>query len=182
MAARMIPGQTAEIAGPKKAFVIPKPEVAASMIKRAKRPLLVVGSKAIDIKTKDGDLVDTAIRLSAMGKFSVVATAHLIGEFLKRDAEGVHSMQMMNLGDRLRDPDWTGLDGDGAYDLVVFMGTIYYIEWLVESGLKNFASDLRTISLNRHYQPNAHWSLGTIPEGQWREFLDKIVTTLEEDN
>ena len=158
MAARMIPGQTAEIAGPKKALVIPKPEVAASMIKRAKRPLLVVGSKAVDVKTEDGDLIDTAIRLSATGKFSVVATAHLIGEFLKRNAEGVHSMQMMNLGDRLRDPDWTGLDGEGAYDLVVFTGTIYYIEWLVESGLKNFASDLRTISLNRHYQPNAHWA------------------------
>lgn len=182
MAARMIPGQTAEIAGPKKALVIPKPEVAASMIKRAKRPLLVVGSKAVDVKTEDGDLIDTAIRLSATGKFSVVATAHLIGEFLKRNAEGVHSMQMMNLGDRLRDPDWTGLDGEGAYDLVVFTGTIYYIEWLVESGLKNFASDLRTISLNRHYQPNAHWALGTMPEGQWREFLDKIVTTLEEEN
>ena len=182
MSARMTLGQTAEIAGPKKAFVISKPVVAASMIKRAKRPLLVVGSKAVDIKTEDGDLVDTAIRLSATGKFSVVATAHLIVEFLKRNAEGIHSMQMMNLGDRLRDPDWTGLDGKGAYDLVVFTGTIYYIEWLVESGLKNFASDLRTISLNRHYQPNAHWSLGTMPEGQWRDFLDEIVTTLEEEN
>ncbi|TET72177.1 CO dehydrogenase/acetyl-CoA synthase complex subunit epsilon, partial [Candidatus Bathyarchaeota archaeon] len=46
-------GQTAEIAGPKKAFVISKPVVAASMIKRAKRPLLVVGSKAVDVKTVD---------------------------------------------------------------------------------------------------------------------------------
>jgi len=182
MAARMIPGQTAEIAGPKKAFVIPKPEVAASLIKRAKRPLLVVGSKAVETPTMDGDLIDTAIRLHNTGRLQVVATAHLIGEFMKRGAEGIHSMQMMNLGDRLRDPDWTGLNGEGAYDLVVFMGTIYYIEWLVESGLKSFASDLRTISLNRYYQPNAHWSLGTMPEGQWREFLDEIVTILEEEN
>jgi CO dehydrogenase/acetyl-CoA synthase epsilon subunit len=63
MAARMIPGQTAEIAGPKKAFLIQKPEVAVSMIKRAKRPLLVIGSEGVVRKTKDGDLVDTVIRL-----------------------------------------------------------------------------------------------------------------------
>jgi len=180
MAARMITGQTAEIAGPKKAFVIPKPEVAASMIKRATRPLLVVGSKAKEIKTKDGDLVDTVIRIHNTGKIQVVATAHIIGEFKKRGVEGIHSMQMMNLGDRLRDPDWKGLDGEGSYDLVAFIGTIYYMEWLVESGLKNFATNLRTISLNRHYQPNAQWSLGTVPEDQWRQVIDKISSILEE--
>ena len=182
MSARTTLGQTAEIAGPKKAFVISKPAVAASMIARAERPLLVVGSKAVDIRTEDGDIVDTAIRMSETGKFSVVATAHLIGEFLKRNAEGIHSMQIMNLGDRLRDPDWKGLDGGGSYDLVVFMGSIYYLEWLVESGLKNFASDLRTISLNQHYQPNSHWSLGTMPEDQWRAFLDEVVSIIEEED
>ena len=91
-------------------------------------------------------------------------------------------MQIMNLGDRLRDPDWKGLDGGGSYDLVVFMGSIYYLEWLVESGLKNFASDLRTISLNQHYQPNSHWSLGTMPEDQWRAFLDEVVSIIEEED
>ena len=175
MSARTTLGQTAEIAGPKKAFVISKPAVAASMIARAERPLLV-------IRTEDGDIVDTAIRMSETGKFSVVATAHLIGEFLKRNAEGIHSMQIMNLGDRLRDPDWKGLDGGGAHDLVVFMGSIYYLEWLVESGLKNFASDLRTISFNQHYQPNSHWSLGTMPEDQWRAFLDEVVSIIEEED
>ncbi len=180
MAARMIPGQTAEIAGPKKAFVIPKPEVAASLIKRAKRPLLVVGSKAVETPTMDGDLIDTAIRLYNTGRLQVVATAHLIGEFMKRGAEGIHSMQMMNLGDRLRDPDWRGLDGEGAYDLVAFVGNIYYIEWLVESGLKSFAQDLMTISLSRSYQPNASWSLGTMKADKWKEVIDVIVKSITE--
>ncbi|MCK4885653.1 CO dehydrogenase/acetyl-CoA synthase complex subunit epsilon, partial [Candidatus Bathyarchaeota archaeon] len=43
MSAKAEPWQTAEIAGPKKALVITKPEVAAAMIKRAKRPILIVG-------------------------------------------------------------------------------------------------------------------------------------------
>ncbi|MBD3205091.1 CO dehydrogenase/acetyl-CoA synthase complex subunit epsilon, partial [Candidatus Bathyarchaeota archaeon] len=51
MSAKMKTGQTAEIAGPKKAFVIPNPKVAASMIKKAERPLLVIGSESTEIKT-----------------------------------------------------------------------------------------------------------------------------------
>lgn len=180
MSVKMTPGQTAEIAGPKKAFVIPKPEVVASMIKRAKRPLLVVGSKADEISTKDGDLIDSAIRISKGGKVTVVATGHLVREFRKRGKENTYSSQFMNLGDRLRDPDWEGFDGGGAYDLVVFAGSIYYMEWLVQSGLKNFAQGLNTISLAQSYQPNASWSLGTMPLEQWKEVIDKIVTLVEE--
>lgn len=180
MAARERLGQTAEIAGPKKAFIIPKPEVAASMIKRSKNPLLVVGSKAAELETRDGDAIDYAIRMSKTGKMSVVATGHLVAEFRKRGAEGIYSMQMMNLGDRLRDSDWMGFDGKGGYDLVAFIGSIYYMGWLVLSGLKNFAPELRTISLERSYQPNASWSLGSMQKKDWKEVLDVIVKSLEE--
>ncbi len=87
----------------------------------------------------------------------------------------------MNLGDRLRDPLWTGFDGKGQYDMVVFAGLPYYLEWLVLNGLKSFAMDLTTISLDRNYQPNASWSLGSMKEEEWKEVLDKIVSDLEEE-
>jgi len=179
MAANMNPGQTAEIAGPKKAFLIPKPEVAASMITRAKRPLFVVGSEAPKIETSDGDLIDTALRFMKTGSLTVVATGHMIGEFRRRGSEDAHSMSLMNLGDRLRDPEWEGFDGGGRYDLVIFAGILYYMEWLVLSGLKNFAEDLTTISLDISYQPNASWSLGTMAAEKWKEVLDRILTLVE---
>ena len=71
MAAKMNTGQTAEIAGPKKANVVPNPDVAAKLISRAKRPLLVIGSESTAVKTKDGDLVDTAIRVMRNEKRSL---------------------------------------------------------------------------------------------------------------
>ncbi|TRO48309.1 CO dehydrogenase/acetyl-CoA synthase complex subunit epsilon [Candidatus Bathyarchaeota archaeon] len=178
MSAKTILGQTAEIAGPKKAFIIPKPEVAVAMIKRAKRPLLVVGAEAPTMETADGDLIDTAIEVSKSG-MSVVATGHMVGEFRRRGAE-VHSMPLMNLGDRLRDPEWMGLDGKGGYDLAVFVGFSYYLEWLVENGLKSFAKGLTTISLSRSYQPNAGWSLGTMKAEEWKEVIDVIVKSITE--
>jgi len=180
MSAKTVLGQTAEIAGPKKAFIIPKPEVAAAMIKRAKRPLLVVGAEAPKMETKDGDLIDTAIKVSR-GGISVVATGHMVGEFRRRGSE-VHSMPLMNLGDRLRDPEWMGLDGKGRYDLAVFVGFSYYLEWLVQNGLKSFAQDLTMISLSRSYQPNAGWSLGSMKAEEWKEVIDVIVESIREGN
>ena len=179
MSAKMTLGQTAEIPGPKRAFLIPKPEVAAAMIKRAKRALLVVGSEATKIKTKDGDLVDSAMRLARIGNISVVATGHLVGEFRARNAEEIYTMSLMNLGDRLSDQKWGGFDGVGPYDLVLFAGFHYYLEWLVLSGLKSFAPGLRTISLERVYQPNASWSFGSIVEEEWKEVIDKMISILK---
>ena len=180
MSSKTVLGQTAEIAGPKKAFIIPKPEVAAAMIKKAKRPLLVVGAEAQGMETKDGDMIDSAIKVSE-GGISVVATGHMVGEFRRRGAE-VHSMPLMNLGDRLRDPEWMGLDGKGGYDLAVFVGFSYYLEWLVLNGLKSFAQGLTTISLSRSYQPNAGWSLGTMKTEEWKEVIDVIVESIKEGN
>jgi acetyl-CoA decarbonylase/synthase complex subunit epsilon len=179
MSAKMRTGQTAEIAGPKKAFVIPNPKVAASLIKKSERPLLVIGSESPNISTKDGDLIDTAIRLQKIGKITVAATGHLIKDFKERGTM-VQSMPMMNLGDRLRDPTWNGFDGNGQYDLILFAGAPYYMEWLVLSGLKNFAPDLKTMSLSNSYQPNAQWSMGSTPNKKWQEELDEIITNLEE--
>lgn len=179
MEARTTPWQTAEIPGPKRAFLLPKPEVVAAMINRSKRTLLVVGSEAVSIKTGDGDLVDTAIRLTRIGGITVAATGHLIGEFRRRGTDGVYAMPLMNLGDRLRDPKWDGFDGKGPYDLALFVGFHYYLEWLVLSGLKNFSPSLRTISLERVYQPNASWSFGRMAEEEWKEVIDKIISILE---
>ena len=181
MSAKMTRGQTAEIPGPRKANIFPNSEVAANMILRAKRPLFVVGSESINQETLDGTIIDSVIRAKKNGKLSVVATGHLVVEFRKRDIEDVHSMPLIVLGKYLSDPEWNGFDGEGLYDVVVFLGFPYYMEWLVESGLKNFASKLRTISLDRTYQPNAQWSLGWMPVPDWKEAVEKIVTRLEEE-
>ena len=173
-------GQTAEIAGPTKANIFPNANVAASLISKAKRPLLVVGSHSVKVETNDGDLIDSAIRAMKNQKVSVVATAHMVGAFRKRGVDQANSLSLFVLGKYLSDPDWMGFDGKGPYDAVVFMGFAYYMEWLVESGLKNFAMSLRTISLDRNYQPNAKWSLGWMPEPDWKESIEIIVSQLEE--
>ena len=76
------PWQCAEIATSKKANPIMKPEIAAAMIKKASRPLLIVGSNATERFMEGKPLIEFIIDLAKAGNLQVNATAHMVGEFI----------------------------------------------------------------------------------------------------
>jgi len=173
------PWQTAEIPGPKQAFVIAKPDVVSAMIRRTKRPILIVGHEAAEFQLTNGKLIDYMIRLAKNAKIPVVATAHMQSEFLKRGFRVDGWMPVIDIANRLVDPEWEGLDGKGQYDLALFIGNPYYIEWLILSGLKHFSTKLKTISLGMHYQPHASWSFPNLSVEEWEKNLEVIINELE---
>jgi acetyl-CoA decarbonylase/synthase complex subunit epsilon len=178
MSAKAEPWQTAEIAGPKKALLILKPEVVVAMIKRAKRPILVVGHLAAEDYSDEVKMIDYAIRMSKAGGIPVAATAHMTNEFLKRDFQPAGWMSAMDIGNRLKDPEWKGLDGRGPYDLAMFMGLPYYMEFVILAGLKHFSTNLKTISLDRFYNPHATWSFPNLSVKDWNESFKTIIDKL----
>jgi acetyl-CoA decarbonylase/synthase complex subunit epsilon len=178
MSAKAEPWQTAEIAGPKKALLIMKPEVVVAMIKRAKRPVLVVGHLAIEIDSEAGKMIDYAIRLNKATGIPVVATAHTIREFVKQGFQPASQMSAMDIGNRLKDPSWNGLDGKGPYDVALFMGLPYYMEFVILSGLKHFSTNLKTISLDRYYNPHATWSFPNLKVKEWNQSFEVIINKL----
>ncbi len=105
LGAKAEPWQTAEIAGPKKALLILKPEVVAAMVKRAKRPILIVGHQASEDYSDEVKMIDYAIRMSKTAGIPVVATAHTISAFLKRDFQPAAWMSAMDIANRLKDPE-----------------------------------------------------------------------------
>jgi len=178
MGVKAEPWQKAEVAGPKKALLITKPEVVVAMVKRAKRPLLIVGHLAAEDYSDDVKMIDYAIRMSKTGGIPVVATAHTISEFIKRGFHSSVCMHAMNIGNRLMDPEWKGLDGKGPYDLALFMGLPYYMEFVILAGLKSFSTDLKTISLDRFYNPHATWSFPNLSVNDWNESFEAILSKL----
>ena len=177
MGAKSEPWQTAEIAGPKKALLILKPAVVVAMLKRAKRPILIVGHEAVEDYSDDVKMIDYAIKMSKVTKIPIVATAHIINEFSKRNCS-VGSMSAMEIGNSLTDPEWKGLDGKGQYDLAMFMGLPYYMEFVILSGLKHFNLDLKTISLDRYYNPHASWSFPNLSIKDWKDNFETILKML----
>jgi acetyl-CoA decarbonylase/synthase complex subunit epsilon len=173
------PWQCAEIAATKKANQITKPEVAVAMIKRAAHPILIVGSNATDRWMEGKQLIDYLIDFAKASKVPVVATAHMVSEFLKRGYEPADFMSAMDIGNRLVDPEWQGIDGKGHPDLVLFVGLPYYMESLILAGLKHFAPDLKTMTLDNVFHPHASWSYPNATLEEWASNLTVMTSKFE---
>ena len=130
------PWQCAEIAATKKANPIQKPEIAVAIIKKAANPLLIVGSNSTERFIEGKPAINFIIDLAKASNLKVVATAHIVGEFLKRGYEPAGFMTAMDIGNRLVDPAWQGIDGKGHPDLALFIGLPYCMESLILSGLR----------------------------------------------
>ena len=173
------PWQCAEIAATKKANPITKPEVAVAMIKRAAHPILVVGSNATDRWMEGKQLIDYLIDFAKASKVPVVATAHMVSEFLKRGYEPADFMSAMDIGNRLVDSEWQGIDGKGHPDLAMFVGLPYYMESLILAGLKHFAPDLKTMTLDNVFHPHASWSFPNATLEEWASNLTVMTSKFE---
>jgi acetyl-CoA decarbonylase/synthase complex subunit epsilon len=174
------PWQCAEVSGTKKAMAITKPEVAVAMIKKAAHPILVVGSNAVERYMEGKQLIEYLIDFARASKVPVVATAHMVGEFLKRGFEPAGFMSAMDIGNRLVDPEWQGIDGKGPHDVALFVGLPFYMEGLILSGLMHFAPNLKTITLDNMYHPHASWSFPNATLEDWAENFKVMTLKFEE--
>lgn len=178
MGAKAESWQKAEIPGPQKALLIMKPEVVVALVKRAKRSILVIGHLSTKTGPEKGKMIDYAIQLSKTTGIPVITTAHTSHEFLKKGFQPDASMSAMDIGNRLKDSNWKGLDGRGNYDLALFMGLPYYMEFVILSGLKHFSTNLKTISLDRYYNPHASWSFPNLKVKDWNQNFEIILNKL----
>ncbi|HID20387.1 MAG TPA: CO dehydrogenase/acetyl-CoA synthase complex subunit epsilon [Methanophagales archaeon] len=172
------PWQTANVPGPKQAKIL-TPLTAAKMIKRAKRPLFIVGSLVLETELNGKSLMDYAIEIAKESKMPTVAVAHTVKEFMEKEFQPDASMPVINIIDRLRDADWKGVKGEGQHDRVVFLGVLYYIGSQGLSTLKHFAPWLRTITLCRFFHPNADMSFPNMSDEEWESYLNEVTEKLK---
>lgn len=168
------PWQKAEIAATVKAFVIKESKQVVDLIGRTKNPILVVGHESLVGEGDGKEPIEYAIEISKKYKTPVVATAQTPGEFLKRGFQPAASMSAMDIGNRLADPKWS-LPLGSRPDLALFLGVPYIIEWNILSGLKHFAPHIKTMSLDRFYQPHANFSFPNLSPKLWRQKMEEII-------
>ncbi len=164
-----VPFDTGNIPGPKMARAV-MPAVPGKMLARAKRPLLIVGSEV-----HDTDVLARAVTIGKTGiQIAAVGNAYTS---LGDKGLDVHYANMHALASYLCDPNWKGLDGKGNYDLVVFFGITYYYASQAISALKNF-SNIKVISIDRYYHPNADMSFGNLKDDVFIAALDEVIKEL----
>jgi acetyl-CoA decarbonylase/synthase complex subunit epsilon len=146
-------------------------EVAAKLISKAKRPLLVVGTAALN-----PDVLDRAVKIAKSKNIPIAATGSSMPGFLGKGVDAKY-INVHALGFYLTDPNWPGLDGKGNYDTIVLLGFKKYYINQVLSAVKNF-SDIRSISIGKDYVQNATMSFGNLSKEDHLEALDEVIDLL----
>jgi len=171
-----IPFEMAQIPGPEmaKAYM---PKVIAAIIKKAKRPLLVVGAELFD----DPVMFDKAIEIGKTG-IPIAATAHSVKGFVDRGyMNNVYQIGLHPLTSYLRFEDWKGLDGQGQYDVVIFMGIFYKFANAMFSNLKHFNRNIKRVSIDRYYHVNADMTFGNMAfrQDEYHAAMDEVIAALK---
>ena len=127
-------------------------------------------------------LIEYLIDCANASKVPVNATAHMVGEFIKRGYQPAAFMGAMDIGQRVVDPEWQGLDCKGHPDLILLVGLPYYVESLMLSGFKHFAPDLKTMTLDNLFHPHASWSFPNATLEEWAANLTVMTSKFNGGN
>jgi len=167
--------------GTKYARLIEDPAEYAHFVKRAARPLLVVGTWAVTKTLMGKPIVEYAVEIAKALDIPICATAHTKKKLLELGVEPASSYDIIEILNHLKNPEWKGVKKEGNHDLVMFIGFRTDLGEQGLSTLKHYAPHLKTMTLCKYYYPNASYSLPNFrKDEQWKEFLDNFIVKLKE--
>ncbi len=165
---RVIPWQPTVIAGPKQALLV-TPETAEMMLKKAKRPLMIIGPLI-----KDSPVFALTAQIAEKWNIPIVSTGDAFKALNEANIES-RSYGVVEIVNLLKDPEWKGINGEGQHDLVLFIGVIYYIASQGLSTLKHFAPHLKTLTICKFFHSNADASFPNMNDEEWIRYLEKLA-------
>lgn len=174
------PWQLAEHAGSRPAHVVKSPQVLSALLKKAKRPVLIMGSLQGEDPVGRDRIMDLLVDFALTGGIPIVASGRAAMACKARNYPPSAMFPVVDAANRLTDPCWTGVLGEGPHDLVFIAGFLYGMEWTVLSGLKNSGHTLVTVSLDPYYQPQASWSVPSIRDDEWVGLMQHLIKMVQE--
>ncbi|MEM3386736.1 MAG: CO dehydrogenase/acetyl-CoA synthase complex subunit epsilon [Nitrososphaerales archaeon] len=174
---KAVPWDEAEVRGPKLAYTI-TPENCGRMLRRAKRLLIVVGGNILDEEYTKAGTLHILERIVKKTNATLAISAGVFKAF-HRFEDAKYAVNVESLVDRLKDGNWMGFDGKGGYDFILFVGSLYPFQSMMLATLKHFAPNIRTLTIERYYHPNAEFSLENLSFERWRDGLEALVKALE---
>ncbi|MCP4761183.1 MAG: hypothetical protein GY870_05340 [archaeon] len=174
------PYQKANAPGPDVGTAVSDPLTIANIINKSNNILLVIGVESTTEQFGDKIYADVLLDIGQKANAKIIATIGAYKYFSsKGKAEGIKSMPLLNLTDRLRDKNWINIEGKGEkYDLIVVGGFLVDFVSQALSTIKNY-SEYRTISLDRYHSPNARFSPMNLEKDEWIEFMEEMISKLK---
>jgi len=170
------------LTGIKGAKVVTEAAEFADTIKRAKRPLFVLGPRLLATSLDGKSLVEYALEIAKAAKAPVCATAHIRAKMMELGVKPDSELDVVEIVNHLKDPEWKGLRKEGNHDLVVFFGIRTDLGNQGLSTLKHFAPHLKTMTLCNYVFPHADYSLPNFrKDEEWKVFLENLIAKLKEE-
>ena len=153
---------------------------AARIIYKSENPLIVIGSRIENDYLPSGkNIIDYVIEIAKIKEIPIVITSSFVKKIreLYKNVYFIPALELMNY---LLDPNWK-LKGDKSHDLVIISSFEYYFISHVIQSIKHFAKHLKILSIDKYYQPNAHYSFpNQLNPILWEKNLKEIIETLKE--
>jgi acetyl-CoA decarbonylase/synthase complex subunit epsilon len=170
------------LTGTKSAKVIEDPAEYADLIRKAKRPLFVLGPRLLTGSFDGKPLLDYAIDIAKIANLPICATSEVRAKLVERGVKPDSVYEAVEITNALRHADWKGVRKEGNHDLVMFFGIRCDLAEQGLSVLKHFAPHLKTITLCRYYHPNSDYGHPIFvrkKELQWKVFLESLIDNLK---
>jgi acetyl-CoA decarbonylase/synthase complex subunit epsilon len=168
------------LTGTKSGIAIDSAQDYADLIRRAKRPLLVIGPLLLASLPDGKLLLEYALDIAKAAGIPICATAQTKGKIVELGVQPDCVYDVVEIINALKDPDWKGVKKEGNHDLVIFFGIRADLGNQGLSTLKHFAPHLKTMTLCKHYLPHANYSLPNFKKDtDWQEFLEKLIANLK---
>ena len=168
------------LTGIKSARLMEDAEEYASLIQKAKRPLLVLGPRLIEWSLDGKLLLEYALDIAKTINIPICATSQVKAKMVELGVKPDSVYDAVEIVNALKDPDWKGVRKEGNHDLVMFFGIRTDLGEQSLSVLKHFAPHLRTMTLCKFYYPHANYSLPNFrKDEQWKAFLESLIDNLK---
>ena len=140
------------------------------ILQKAKNSLLIVSQ----IEDFEKDLALKYIRKLASKGATIVFTPWAVKAF---DIAYDEMIGLVEVTDRIVKGYQIGKKSND-FDYVFFFGGNYYHQSQMLSSLKNFATQLTTVSLTRYKQPNASHSFPNLKEARWTTIMESALEAI----
>jgi acetyl-CoA decarbonylase/synthase complex subunit epsilon len=152
----------------------------AKIIKKAAKPLLVIGPQALEVEIEGRPFIEYLVEIAKAGKIPICATAHTKKKLLELGINPESTYDIIEIINHLKDPEWKGVKGEGCHDFVLFGGIRTDLGNQGLSTLKHFAPHLKTMTLCKYFYPNANFSLPNYKkEEEWKALLEGLIAGLK---
>ena len=169
------------LTGTKSAKIIEDAAEYAALIKKAKRPLMIMGPKLADTTLGGKLLIEYALDIVKAANAATCATGHIQGKMVEMGSKADCEYDAVEIVNHLKDPDWQGVKKEGNHDLVMFFGIRTDLGNQGLSPLKHYAPHVKTMTLCKYVFPNADYSLNNIKKDEkWQAFLEELIAKLKE--